>query len=265
MLKLIRLYAGQAEELSDSEFRCYFNTSMLNRVRAITLKSCSFQNNQPNVFADDYFTNDSRNNNVFYYEVNGDKTVSIDVSGFYGITDVLAAINATFGVAYTVENPGGTAVLSLDPVSGRVQLVITGAVANPVTLTGSGVFSLNALIGNLNDLIAPAAGSYLLDSYPALAGMKSVTVSVRTKSPQTILNAEVSKERHVNSIGSVPVNAKYMEQQIFVSPSPADSMLNFSYVEDLRELTFILRDEFGRRLKGQRLNFYVEFIVMTTT
>lgn len=264
MLKLIRLFSGEAERVGDGEYRSFFNTSVLTNVRSIALKTCVFQNNHPNVFADDENPNDSRNNNVFSYSLGFiPQTEEISITGFYSITELLTEINAGLAITYALANPGGTCVLSLDPVTGKILVTITGTVIEPFTLQGetAGVYSLNATLGNFTDTIYNSTAKF--DSLPNLTGLKYATVSIRSKSPQTILNASATKERHVNSIGAIPITVPYGALQNFSNPSPSDSTLTFSYVEDFREMIWILRDEFGRRVKNQNLSFGVEILVST--
>lgn len=262
MLKLIRLYSGEAEEIGHGEYRCFFNTNILTNVRSIALKTCVFANNHPNVFAQDENPNDTRNNNVFTYKLGNDPwTITIAKTAFYSLADLLALLNAAIGPAYIAANPAGTCVLSLDPVTGKILITITGVVLEAFTLQGSsvGVFSLNATLGNFQDVVYSATGVF--DSFPNLTGLKYATVSIRSKSPQTILNASVLKERHVNSIGAIPITVPFGAIQGYTNPSPADSTLTFSYVEDFREMVWVIRDEFGRRVKSQQLSFGMEILV----
>lgn len=264
MLKIIRLYSGEAAEVSDGEYRCYFNTSVLTNVRSIALKTCVFSNNHPNVFAEDENPNDTRNNNVFSYALGATpRSFSISTTAFYSLADLLALINADIAITYPTANPGGTCVLSLDPVTGKILVTISGTVVEAFTLQGSsvGVFSLNATLGNFQDIVFNSTGVF--DGFPNLTGLKYATVSIRSKSPQTILNASATKERHVNSIGAIPITVPFGSIQPYTNPSPSDTTLTFSYVEDFREMVFVLRDEFGRRVKNQTLSFGMEILVST--
>jgi hypothetical protein len=263
-LKLIRLYAGQAERVKDGVFRTNFNTAMLNNVRAVSLKTCTFRNTSPNIHADDLYGNSPLNDNVFSYLVGATQhSTTVVQSGFYTLTEVLNLINPDLQTNFVAQNPGATAVLSLDPISGKVILTTTGAVLQPITLQYS-LHSINALLGNTQTETV-TTNPYTFTDFPSLSGAKLVTISVKTKSPQTILNADVNKERHTNSIGAIPVNVPYLVLQTFTDPAPADSMLVFSYPEDLRRVDFSIRDEFGRPLLSQDLDFSVEMIVDTSS
>ena len=266
MLKLIRLFSGEADEIGHGEYRCYFNTSMLTNVRSLSLKTCCFQNNHPNIFAPDENPNDKRNNNIFSYDIGGVAgTVVVSQTGYYTAAELIALINAVISPAYASANSGGTAVLSIDTISYKLKITITGTVANELSIFGetAGLHSLNYTLGNFINLGFPATANF--DSFANLTGLKYATVSIRSKSPQTILNATSLKERHVNSIGAIPINIIYGKLQTYTNPSPADTTLTFSYPEDFREMIFILRDEFGRRIKNQTMSFGMEFVVMSHT
>jgi hypothetical protein len=265
MLKLIRLFSGQSEEVNHGEYRCFFNTSMLTNVRSLSLKTCCFQNNHPNIFASDENPNDTRNNNIFSYEIGGvSGSVVVSQTGYYTATELISLINAVITPAYAAANVGGTAVLGIDLISNKLKITITGPIANELYILGADTsHSLNKTLGNFINLGFPATSNF--DSFANLTGLKYATVSIRSKSPQTILNATALKERHVNSIGAIPVDIIYGRLQTYTNPSPADTTLTFSYPEDFREMIFILRDEFGRRIKNQTLSFGVEFVVMSHT
>lgn len=262
--KLVRLYAGQSETSDSAQFQCFFNTAQLNNIRGLSLKTCTFQNNHPNIFADDLYLNHVNNNNVFSYLVGAvTHSTTIPITGFYSLTDVLDAINPDLQTNFVAQNPGATAILELDDVTGKVKLSTTGVVLEDITLSG-GINSLNAYVGNINE-IALTAYPYGFENFPSLSGAKLATVSLKTKSPQTILNADISKERHTNSIGSIPISVPYLAQQTYVDPSPADTMLKFEYPETLRKVEFVIRDEFGRAFRSQNLNFGLEILVHTSS
>jgi hypothetical protein len=263
--KLVRLYAGQAESNDGIRFITNFNTGQLNNVSGISLKTCCFQNSHPNIFAPDQYGSDPNNNNVFRYTIGvTEYSVTIDKSGYYDIDQILAIINPQLQIDMTAENPGDTAVLAIDDITGKLVLTLTGVVSNPVTLNGTTLGSLNGTIGNMFDYLCPVAGDYPLSNIPSLSGLKFATISVKTKSPQTILNANPIKERHTNSIGVIPVTAPFLGMQTFTDPAPVDSMLTFNPPEQLRRVQFVLRDELGRGITGQDLNLAVEMVVITS-
>lgn len=257
--KLIRLFAGQANE-QDGQFICNFNTSQLNNVSGISLKTCTFRNNHPNVFG----VGESSSNGTFTYTV-GATTHTTDVAtGFYTLTELLALINPDLQTNVVAQNAGATAVLSLDAASGKVILTVTGTIVADLVLIGAAT-NLNGYLGNKETITVSAAGTDLFRDFPELGGLKFATVSVTTKSPQTILNAAANQEKHTNSIGAIPVTVPYLAMQAFTDPSPADSLLTFNPPEHLREVRFTLRDSFGRRVKSQGLSLGIEMLVWTSS
>lgn len=259
--KLIRLWSEQASE-DVYKFYTNFNTAQLNRISGISLKTCCFRNTHPNIFAEDEWPAHPLNNDVFSYTVGGTThTITIATTGFYTLNEVFTELNPQLQIDYAAQNPGGTAVLSIGP-RGKVICTITGAVAASLTFNGS-KSNLNGYIGNTKDLSISAAGVAVFDSFPELGGLKMATVSVKTKSPQTILNADPNKERHTNSIGAIPITVPWKAMQSFIDPSPLDSMLRFDPPEHLRQVQFVIRDELGRIVRSQGLSFGVEMVALT--
>lgn len=256
--KLVRLWSGQAEQ-KEERFITNFNTGQLNQVTGLSLKTCTFRNTHPNIFAEDEYPNDSRNNATFSYTIGVTPySIVVPVTGFYSLDELLDLINPTMGVDFTAANPGSTAVLSLGP-RGKVICTIVGAVVEDLVFTGL----LNEYLGNTKPLTMSNAGVGVFDSFPELGGLKLATVSLSSKSPQTILNASPNKERHTNSIGSIPITVPYGVMQTFIDPSPVDSMLHFNPPEHFRQVRFVIRDELGRIVKSQALSFGMEVVVHT--
>lgn len=257
--KLIRLFAGQATD-TDGQYTCSFNTSQLNNVSGISLKTCIFRNNHPNIFG----IGDETPNGTFSYTVGATPHTTDVATGFYNLAEILALINPDLQTNFVAQNPGSTAILSLDAGSGKVVLTVTGAVVANLVLIGAAA-TLNGYLGNKVNITASIAGTNLFRDFAELGGLKFATISISTKSPQTILNTAPNQEKHTNGIGSMPVNVPYLALQSFVESSPLDSMLTFSPPESIREMRFTLRDEFGRRVRSQGLSLGVEMLVFASS
>lgn len=257
--KLVRLFAGQAAD-HDGQYICNFNTSQLNNVSGISLKSCCFRNSHPNIFG----VGEDSPNNVFSYSVGLTAHTTEVATGFYNLSDLLGLINFDLQLNFAAQNPGATAALSLDPISGKVVLTTTGAIVAQLVLLGS-VATLNGYLGNKKAISIAVAGTDLFRDFPELGGLKFASLSVTTKSPQTILNMAANQEKHTNSIGSIPINVPYLAMQSYAEASPLDSMLTFNPPEHIRECKFTLRDEFGRRVKSQGLSLALEMLVYTSS
>ena len=251
MSKLIILNAKNATEVLPGTFQCELDTAYLSNIKAMALKSLTFVNNAPNV---------SSLNNVFTYEIDDvEFTETIDVEGYYTTDEVINLLVAKIQAQLDISSPGDVISITHDSITNKISILNTGT-ATMKYIGSSG--SLNESLGNkVDSAVIPAGTTYIFTGDPDFLGLKSVTVSIRSKTPKTILNASSNKALHTNSLGMVPVTVPYLALQTFTQPDIKASSVVFDYEEDLTQLQFKLRDQNGNILPNTKDSLAIELVV----
>jgi hypothetical protein len=123
---------------------------------------------------------------------------------------------------------------------------------------------LNQLLGNTLDSVSVAAGTpYIFNSLPDMIGLKSVTISIKSKSPKTILNSSSSKMIWTNSLGMIPCDVAFGQLQTWEQQDLDAAMLVFDQPEDMTSLQFKIRGDDGKILLDQTAHLVVELKVWT--
>jgi hypothetical protein len=255
--KLVRLYANNARMVEDGLFEAYIDSNYLSNVRSIALKSCIFNNNVPNIQ-----TIGARKNNVFEYQINGGfvNNYQILAEGFYTASDIATLLQTELDAQAKLVNPAATVVVVVDDNSKKFVFTPTGVTLN---LRGDLIpASLNRAIGNTIDSGVINSGlAYTVDSYANLAGLQSVAVAVRSKSPKTLIHLNPNQGFFTNSLSVIPVDVPWTFNQTFINPDLKGSVLVFSLTESLVKLRFSIRDIDGQLIPNQAPHFVVEVAI----
>lgn len=259
--KLIRLSSKTAEETKLDTYECHMDSAHLSNVLAMSLKTAIFENNVYNVF-----TTGTKKNNVFYY-ILGDPgaggiiyTYDVPTDGYYTLTELAALIKADINANMAIQYPAAPLIeFKVGEFSKKIEYTRPGA--DPPEITFGGLQgSLNPFLGNDTDVVTTAA-SYTFANFANLRGLESVTINVKSKSPQTFLNVSHTKMRNTNSLGVVPVTVEFGGLQTWEQHDLDASRLVFSYPEDLTTLSFTVRDTDGTSLSGQKDHLIIEIMV----
>jgi hypothetical protein len=258
MSKLIALYAQNADQASPGTYVTQLNTAYLSNVRALALKTVTFVNNLPNIF-----TAGDRQNNEFLYEIDGTPfTATVAVEGYYTAQEVIALLVLAIQAQLDISSPGDVISAQIESYSGKVSFLNTG-VAVMTYLGSTGL--LNQLLGNTEDSPpVPADDLHVFGSLPDLIGLKSATVSIKSKSPKTILNRSSQKMIWTNSLGMVPCNVSFGQLQTWEQQDLDASRLTFDQPEDLTVIQFKIRGDDGKILLDQTEHLAIELKVWTT-
>lgn len=242
--KLIRLSAKYAREVGPGVYESDFDTSLMTNIKAISLKTLIFRNNKYNVLTSD----------LFWYTVVGvgSYNASVPVDGFYNLQQLIDIIKPQI-------QSNLTSIISMDinQFNGKIVVSHTGF-PDEIILNGS-FGLLNKKMGNTVDsgqIIENVP--YTFNGFAALGGLESVTISIASKSPKTILNVSSTKIRHTNSLGVVPVTVPFLGLQTYEQPDLDSAAASFSFPESFSKIRFTLRDVDGSVILNQTEHLVVE-------
>ena len=257
MSKLLVLYANNADENVPGTYTTQLNTSYLSNVRAVAIKSATFVNNLPNIF-----TSGDRQNNEFLYTIDGSPfTATVAIEGYYTVQQTIDLLVTAIQTQLDISSPGDTVSAQIEDYSGKVSFTVTGVAV--MTYTGS-TGLLNQLLGNTEDSGNVAASTkYIFNKLPNMIGLKSATISIKSKTPKTILNQSSTKAIWTNSLTLIPVDVGYGQLQGYINPDLIASRLVFDIPEDLTYLQFKIRGDDGKTLLGQTEHLAIELKVWT--
>ena len=253
--KLIILYGKNATEISPGTYQTNLDTRDLSNVNAIALKTTTFMNLQYNIFADG-----NQKNNTLSYEIAGAPfTYEIPISGYYTTTEVLNLVIAGVQAQLDINSPGDVFSSVIGQYHERVEFLNTGVAT----------MKYNGETGNLNDILGNPIQSdvivantvFICSQFADLRGLKSVTISIKSKSPKTILNKTNLKPIHTNSIGVVPVTVGFKSLQTYTNPDIAGSSVHFSSSESLTQIQFKIRNDAGYVISNVKDSLVIEIAV----
>jgi len=255
--RLVRLFAGTASELEEGKYTCNMDTRDLSNVRALAMKTCTFRNNVYNIF-----TSGPNKNNVFEFEIIADGTynVTVPLDGFYTAQQLIDIVREGIETRLKIIEPSAVVNMSVNEYTKKIQIEI-GVVLQQVVLHGTA--GLNRTLGNKENSgsISGFGDIYHFDSFASLGGLTHVTVSLRSKTPKTILNSSPLEFLYTNSLGVVPVTADWGRLQEYIQPDLGDAVVKFTDDETLTDLQFTVRDPYGNLLQEQATDFMLELTV----
>ena len=254
MSRLVLLYAKNANETSPGTYTTQLHARFLSNITSVGMKSATFLNLLPNIF-----TSGDHQNNEFDYTIDAAPfTATIAVEGYYTVTEVIDLLVIAIQAQLDISSPGDVVSTGVNDFTGLVQFTVTGSAI--MTYESSG--SLNQQLGNVVDSGNIAAGvSYEFTEHADLRGLKSVTISIKSKSPKTLLNLNSDKSIYTNSLGMIPVNVGYQELQGFQQEDLMASRLIFTSPEDMTSIQFKARGDNGDVLTGLTDSLVVELKV----
>jgi len=235
--KLVRLYANTAAENINGVYSCYLDAKPLANVNAVALKSCSFRNNVYNVI--DFSLNVSVFEGVS--NVVGDVVIP---DGQYDITQFLAILKTNSDTLISGLPGTSTIAYTLNPVTYKIDYVLSGD-ATSIQFIGT-----NDIVGLTETTTLSLSGSF--QSMPDLGGLTHVTISLKSKSPFTLLNKTSTEALYTNSLGVIPVNVPFGLMQTFLQPDLDSAALQYSHPNNLEDIQFVVRDPVGNVLTQQK-------------
>ena len=139
--------------------------------------------------------------NVFTYGLGllAPPAIFVLPEGFYNGVDIASALTTELDAEAKLINPAASITVSVDSLTFKFVFEVVGV---ELTLYGS-PDSLNDLIGNPNDvgpIPSVLASPYQVQNYANLAGLQSVAIAVRSKSPKTIINKDSQQGFFTNSL-----------------------------------------------------------------
>lgn len=253
----IRLYCRNCIESRPGRYTAVMDTAELSNLKGIAIKACTFDNNVYNIY-----TEGSRKNNVFNFEVLGSATGSVTIaeSGFYSASQLIAIIQPVIEAALQVVVPATTLTMAIGANNSKIEYTISSPGVTLLLPGALGFGGLNLTLGNTIDSgNITSAAKYTSNTFTNLRGLRSVTVSIKSKTPKTILNTN-AKPIHTNSLAVIPVTVPYLSQQTYINPDISNSILLFSNAEDLTSTQISLRDPDGNVLEDQSNALLIELI-----
>ena len=248
--KNIRLYAKNCIEIRPGVYSASMDTSILSNLKAISLKACTFDNNVYNIFTDGI-----RKNNDFTFRVLAPiHIVTINEGGFYSAQEIINILIPQIQAILEFHYPGTVFTMGIDSNKGKIYVNNSDGLV--IYLSDGG---LSRTLGLTSEIIAAEGIQYVFQSFPVLRGLTSVTVSIRSKTPKTILNT-VNRAIHTNSLAVIPVDVPFLAQQNYINPDITENILTFNKTEDLTTTTISLRDPDGNILTNQSNSFLIELI-----
>ncbi len=247
--RLIKLIGKQATEISPGSFQARMDSTLLSNIKAVALKSVAFANLRYNVrtgISDTFRINANATNYDF-----------VVPAGFYSITQVLTYLQGVIQTQLTALFAGTVLTMILDPATKKI--IVKNTIGS--VIWGGG--NLNPLLGNTSNQTSPANTNTQFIDFADFNGLDSVQITIKTKSPKTILNATGEKLKYTNSLGTVYVEVGFGEIQTWYASDLDGAKLIFGYPENLDIIEFKLRDSTGEVIENIKDHLIIELIIWT--
>lgn len=249
--RLIRFWAGNATEVSDGVFRCQIQDASLQNITGVSLKTAQFSNNVYNI-------QEGKNDGVsFKIDVGATQQVLLS-PGYYSAGQIASTLVSLIQPVLDGASPGSTIAISLNPITQRLESTATGVAWSWEVDTA------NAYIGLDPNNPSPTLADGTLYQFPFFAnlyGLESVTISVQSQDPKTLLNTGPSAYLATNSIGVVPVNVPFGALVAYEQFSLHDAIVDFRGYQNMTSLQISIRDVNGNGVPNQGNHLLVEIMV----
>jgi hypothetical protein len=222
------------------------NNQEMHKIRRMVLKSCEFCNCFYNVNSATGVAPYAANNIFTFFEdtVGLVNTAPIP-EGFYTANQLITALTAAMNLVLSV---GNTVTITLG-IDSKFQFLMATNAINLVSSAGSNIMA--SLIG-ITDTTVAFANPALVQGLPALQGLTEVFI----ESPE-LARANLCEDRASTKSWfiNIPIEAAYGETNFYDSRDDELNSKNYQTPQDLRRITFRLRDRQNNIVNLQNKNW----------
>lgn len=229
------------------------NTSYVQAVRGVVLKSVSFKHVFPNVFDNGV---PGGGNTTFSFLYNGVPLTAVVPAAWYTATQYAAALQAAINANLSVLNP---VTVTLAPFNGSTSqyFTVTATGGDTIALVSKADGNAAADLFGISATTASAA-SVTAQLLPDFGGLSNVYLSSGVIAGNNCAASSQSGEQ-IPVIMGIPINVDYGQEVYYQSRNPHNDAIIFVAERNLNFVDLAIRTRSGDNLDLQQHNLTVEF------